>query len=107
MRRFICMLLICMLLVPTALADKTINLTFTGDVTLGSEEAKRKQATSFVSVAEKEGQTKRQSCSVQKSTHFRFRRKMMIFRIKAFTRTACMPADMIPMWRCSSVRQRF
>ena len=55
MRRFICMLLICMLLVPTALADKTINLTFTGDVTLGSEEAKRKQATSFVSVAEKEG----------------------------------------------------
>lgn len=55
MRRFICMLLICMLIAPTALADKSIKLTFTGDVTLGSEEAKRKQETSFVSVATREG----------------------------------------------------
>ncbi|MBR4081941.1 MAG: CapA family protein [Clostridia bacterium] len=55
MRRFMCVLLVCMLLVPTALADKSVKLTFTGDVTLGSEEAKRKQETSFVSVAEREG----------------------------------------------------
>ena len=39
----------------SALADKSIRMTFTGDVTLGSEELKRKQSTSFVSVAKEKG----------------------------------------------------
>lgn len=55
MRRFLMMFLACMLCVSTALADVTINISFTGDVTLGSEEKKRSQETSFVSKAAAEG----------------------------------------------------
>ncbi len=38
-----------------ALADRTITITFTGDVTLGSEEIKKNQPDSFVKTAEREG----------------------------------------------------
>ena len=54
MRRFLLMLLMlfcCLLVCSAALADKTITLTFTGDVTLGSEERTRAQETSFDSKA--------------------------------------------------------
>lgn len=55
MRRFFLLLLCLMLLAPAALAEKTVTLTFTGDVTLGSEEAKRRYAYSLDSVAAAEG----------------------------------------------------
>ncbi|MGN0779876.1 MAG: CapA family protein [Aristaeellaceae bacterium] len=56
MRRMLCLLMCLMLLAPSAaLADKTITLTFTGDVTLGSEEKKRSKDVSFDSVAAREG----------------------------------------------------
>ena len=43
------------LLFSTAAAETTLHFTFTGDCTLGSEEAKRKQATSFDSVNTEKG----------------------------------------------------
>ncbi len=46
-----CLLLLC----ATASADKSILLTFTGDCTIGSEESKRKEPDSFVSVVSREG----------------------------------------------------
>ena len=58
MRRFLLMLLMlfcCLLVCSAALADKTITLTFTGDVTLGSEERTRAQETSFDSKAAEMG----------------------------------------------------
>lgn len=55
MRRFLVMFLCCMLCLSTALADVTVNISFAGDVTLGSEEKKRNQETSFVSMVEKLG----------------------------------------------------
>lgn len=55
MRRFFAMLLCLIMITSTALANQNITLTFTGDVTLGSEEAKRGQATSFDTMAAKEG----------------------------------------------------
>lgn len=55
MRRMLIALMCAMLACSTALADKTIRLTFTGDVTLGSEELKRKQPTSFDNVAAEKG----------------------------------------------------
>lgn len=56
MRRFFCVLLCFTLLLPgLALADKTITITFTGDVTLGSEEKKRENAASFDSFAAERG----------------------------------------------------
>lgn len=56
MRRFFCVLLCFALLMPAfALADKTVTITFTGDVTLGSEEKKRANAASFDSVAAEKG----------------------------------------------------
>ena len=55
MRRLICTLLCAMLLCSTAVAEKTVQMTFTGDVTLGSEESKKDQSTSFVSVAAEQG----------------------------------------------------
>lgn len=56
MRRFLALLMIC-LLPLTALADQTITLTFTGDVTLGGEERTRAEETSFDSVYAREGAT--------------------------------------------------
>lgn len=55
MQRFFAFFLSLMLLTSTALADVTLTLSFTGDVTLGSEEKKRDQETSFVSAAQREG----------------------------------------------------
>lgn len=55
MRRFLLILLCFMLVCPAALADKTVTLTFTGDVTLGGEEYLRAQPTSFDSVAAEMG----------------------------------------------------
>ena len=56
MRRVFCILLCIALLLPAfALADKTVTITFTGDVTLGSEEKKRANAASFDSVAAEQG----------------------------------------------------
>ena len=43
------------LLFSTAAAETTLHFTFAGDCTLGSEEAKRKQATSFDSVITEKG----------------------------------------------------
>ena len=54
-RRLLCFLLCFMLACPAALAEKTIRMTFTGDVTLGSEESKKNQSTSFVTKATEEG----------------------------------------------------
>ena len=56
MRRFLCLMLCLMTLLPaSALADKTITLTFTGDVTLGSEERKRSKDYSFDTMAANQG----------------------------------------------------
>ena len=55
MRRLLCLLLCAMLLCPVAMAEKTVRVTFTGDVTLGSEELKKNQPTSFVSMAAEKG----------------------------------------------------
>lgn len=55
MRRLLALVVCFLLLSSSALADIHIRLTFAGDVTLGSEERKRKEADSFVSVAEREG----------------------------------------------------
>lgn len=56
MRRFVGLLMCLMLLTPAfALGEKTITLTFTGDVTLGSEESKRSKDYSFDSVAAEKG----------------------------------------------------
>lgn len=55
MRRFLLMFLSCMMLASTALADKTVTLTFTGDVTLGSEERKRAHDASFDSRVQESG----------------------------------------------------
>ncbi len=57
--RFLSRLAACALAASLALssacAEVTLHLTFTGDCTLGSEEAKRKQETSFDSVIAREG----------------------------------------------------
>lgn len=55
MRRFLSLLCLLMLLCPAALAEKTVVMTFTGDVTLGSEEAKRNKAFSFDTAAKEKG----------------------------------------------------
>ena len=56
MRRFFSLLMCLMLLAPTAaLAEKTVTLTFTGDVTLGSEEKKRNKDFSFDTMAANQG----------------------------------------------------
>ena len=56
MRRILCLLLCLLTLVPAcALADKTITITFTGDVTMGSEERKREKDFSFDTFAETKG----------------------------------------------------
>ena len=55
MRRFLALLLL-LFLPLSALADQTITLTFTGDVTLGGEERTRKEETSFDSVYQREGE---------------------------------------------------
>ncbi len=47
MRRLLTLTLLLLLLCSTALADKTITITFTGDVTLGGEDWNRDQPTSF------------------------------------------------------------
>lgn len=49
------LILLILLVTTSAGAEKIIRLTFTGDVTLGSEELKRTQPTSFDSVAQREG----------------------------------------------------
>lgn len=53
--RKIALLLCLLLLCSTAAAETTLNLTFTGDVTLGGEESQKNKPTSFVKYAEKEG----------------------------------------------------
>ncbi len=55
MRRLLPLLLILLLLPAAALADKTITITFTGDITLGGEDRLKEEPTSFASVYEKEG----------------------------------------------------
>lgn len=56
MRRLLALFLTLLLLTPlTAVADQTITLTFTGDVTLGGEDRTRAEATSFDSVYDREG----------------------------------------------------
>ena len=56
MRFFRLLLLICALMLPcAALADKTITLTFAGDITLGGETWLEKEPGSFASVYEKNG----------------------------------------------------
>ena len=55
MRRFLCLLFLLVFLAGSALADRSVTMTFTGDITLGSEELKRKQPTSFVSYAKSKG----------------------------------------------------
>ena len=58
MRRFLCALILAVflsLLCGGAMADRSVTITFTGDVTLGSEEAKKKQDSSFVSYAAQKG----------------------------------------------------
>ena len=55
MRRFLPLLLILLLLPAVAMADKTITITFTGDITLGGEDRLKDEPTSFASVYEKEG----------------------------------------------------
>ena len=56
MRRFFPLLLLLLLLLPAAaLADTTITLTFTGDITLGGEDRLREEPTSFDSVYDREG----------------------------------------------------
>ncbi len=52
--RLLCLILVLMLPV-LALADKTITLTFTGDITLGGEERLEKEPNSFASLYEKNG----------------------------------------------------
>ena len=52
--RLICLLLVLMLPL-LALADKTITITFAGDVTLGGEERLANEPNSFASVYEKNG----------------------------------------------------
>ncbi len=53
--RLILITLALMLLAAPALADTTITLTFTGDVTLGGEEWGRSEPDSFASIYEKQG----------------------------------------------------
>ena len=53
--RLFCLILTLLLLPAIALADKTITLTFTGDVTLGGEERLEGEPNSFASVYEKNG----------------------------------------------------
>ena len=55
LRKLSCLLLTLLLLSSAALADQTIRITFTGDVTLGSEELKKNQPTSFVTAAAEKG----------------------------------------------------
>ena len=55
MRRLLPLLLIFLLLPAVSLADKTITITFTGDITLGGEDRLKDEPTSFASVYEKEG----------------------------------------------------
>ena len=56
MRRIFSLLLCLMILAPAAaLADKTVTITFTGDVTLGSEEKKRAKDYSFDTMAANQG----------------------------------------------------
>ena len=52
--RLLCLMLV-ILLPPLALADKTITLTFTGDITLGGEERLEGEPNSFASVYEQNG----------------------------------------------------
>ena len=55
MRKITCLLLLLCLLPSFALADKTITLTFTGDITLGGEDYLRTAEDSFFAVYEREG----------------------------------------------------
>ena len=55
MRKITCLLLLLCLLPSFALADKTITLTFTGDITLGGEDYLRTAEDSFFAVYECEG----------------------------------------------------
>ena len=56
MRRLLSLLICLMLLAPAAaLAEKTVTITFTGDVTLGSEEKKRNKDFSFDTMAANQG----------------------------------------------------
>ena len=57
MKRVAVILLVMLLTLcaASALADKTLTITFTGDVTLGSEEVKRRNEASFDSFAQREG----------------------------------------------------
>lgn len=50
MRKITCLLLLLCLLPSFALADKTITLTFTGDITLGCEDYLRTAEDSFFAV---------------------------------------------------------
>ena len=55
MRKITCLLLLLCLLPSFALADKTITLTFTGDITLGGEDYLRTAEDSFFAVYDREG----------------------------------------------------
>ncbi len=55
MRKITCLLLFLCLLPSFALADKTITLTFTGDITLGGEDYLRTAEDSFFAVYDREG----------------------------------------------------
>ena len=55
MRKITCLLLLFCLLPSFALADKTITLTFTGDITLGGEDYLRTAEDSFFAVYDREG----------------------------------------------------
>lgn len=55
MRKITCLLLLLCLLPSFALAEKTITLTFTGDITLGGEDYLRTAEDSFFAVYEREG----------------------------------------------------
>lgn len=55
MRKITCLLLLLCLLPSFALADKTITLTFTGDITLGGEDYLRTAEDSFFAAYDREG----------------------------------------------------
>lgn len=55
MRKITCLLLLLCLLPSFALAEKTITLTFTGDITLGGEDYLRTAEDSFFAVYDREG----------------------------------------------------
>ena len=55
MRKITCLLLLLYLLPSFALAEKTITLTFTGDITLGGEDYLRTAEDSFFAVYDREG----------------------------------------------------